>query len=282
MSDIFSILQAVWSYFISSLNIFIPQYILPNLQLILQIILILIVGFFVARLSKTVTVKLLTMAGLRKITIRTWTDDILKAVGYRGTLITLIGDLVKWFIYILVLGTIIEIAGFPGIFNIFSQIAIFVPRFIAAILIIVIGFLIADFFGKVFEEAGRRIFQDDFLSSFTGGLIKYSVAFVSIIISLALIGIDTFSLTVMLAIILTSVVIMLVIGVKDMFPNFTAGIYLKKNIKIGEHIKTGNYSGKVERIEPLAVVIKSGAKTVSIPSSFLIKNPVEKRNNKSR
>ena len=276
MSDIFSILQAVWSYFISSLNIFIPQYILPNLQLILQIILILIVGFFVARLSKTVTVKLLTMAGLRKITIRTWTDDILKAVGYRGTLITLIGDLVKWFIYILVLGTIIEIAGFPGIFNIFSQIAIFVPRFIAAILIIVIGFLIADFFGKVFEEAGRRIFQDDFLSSFTGGLIKYSVAFVSIIISLALIGIDTFSLTVMLAIILTSVVIMLVIGVKDMFPNFTAGIYLKKNIKIGEHIKTGNYSGKVERIEPLAVVIKSGAKTISIPSSFLIKNPVEK------
>ncbi|RLJ05552.1 MAG: hypothetical protein DRP18_02825 [Candidatus Aenigmatarchaeota archaeon] len=276
MSDIFSILQAVWSYFISSLNIFIPQYILPNLQLILQIILILIVGFFVARLSKTVTVKLLTMAGLRKITIRTWTDDILKAVGYRGTLITLIGDLVKWFIYILVLGTIIEIAGFPGIFNIFSQIAIFVPRFIAAILIIVIGFLIADFFGKVFEEAGRRIFQDDFLSSFTGGLIKYSVAFVSIIISLALIGIDTFSLTVMLAIILTTAVIMLLMGVKDMFPNFTAGIYLKKNIKIGEHIKTGNYSGKVERIEPLAVVIKSGAKTVSIPSSFLIKNPVEK------
>ncbi|RLJ08963.1 MAG: hypothetical protein DRP16_00240 [Candidatus Aenigmatarchaeota archaeon] len=276
MSDIFSIFQAVWSYFISSLNIFIPQYILPNLQLILQIILILIVGFFVARLSKTVTVKLLTMAGLRKITIRTWTDDILKAVGYRGTLITLIGDLVKWFIYILVLGTIIEIAGFPGIFNIFSQIAIFVPRFIAAILIIVIGFLIADFFGKVFEEAGRRIFQDDFLSSFTGGLIKYSVAFVSIIISLALIGIDTFSLTVMLAIILTTAVIMLLMGVKDMFPNFTAGIYLKKNIKIGEHIKTGNYSGKVERIEPLAVVIKSGAKTVSIPSSFLIKNPVEK------
>ncbi|RLJ09320.1 MAG: hypothetical protein DRP13_00510 [Candidatus Aenigmatarchaeota archaeon] len=276
MSDIFSILQAVWSYFISSLNIFIPQYILPNLQLILQIILILIVGFFVARLSKTVTVKLLTMAGLRKITIRTWTDDILKAVGYSGTLITLIGDLVKWFIYILVLGTIIEIAGFPGIFNIFSQIAIFVPRFIAAILIIVIGFLIADFFGKVFEEAGRRIFQDDFLSSFTGGLIKYSVAFVSIIISLALIGIDTFSLTVMLAIILTTAVIMLLMGVKDMFPNFTAGIYLKKNIKIGEHIKTGNYSGKVERIEPLAVVIKSGAKTVSIPSSFLIKNPVEK------
>ena len=276
MSDIFSIFQAAWSYFISSLNIFIPQYILPNLQLILQIILILIVGFFVARLSKTVTVKLLTMAGLRKITIRTWTDDILKAVGYRGTLITLIGDLVKWFIYILVLGTIIEIAGFPGIFNIFSQIAIFVPRFIAAILIIVIGFLIADFFGKVFEEAGRRIFQDDFLSSFTGGLIKYSVAFVSIIISLALIGIDTFSLTVMLAIILTTAVIMLLMGVKDMFPNFTAGIYLKKNIKIGEHIKTGNYSGKVERIEPLAVVIKSGAKTVSIPSSFLIKNPVEK------
>jgi len=274
MFDVF--LQTLWVWFVSVLNSVFMNYVIPNLQLIVQIVILVIVGYITGIICKTITVKILTMIGFKKITTRSWTDDILKAVGYRGSIVTLIGDLVKWFVYILILGVIIELIGFPGLFNIFSQIAIFVPRFIAAILIIVIGFLIADFFGKVFEEAGRRIFQDDFLSSFTGGLIKYSVAFVSIIISLALIGIDTFSLTVMLAIILTTAVIMLLMGVKDMFPNFTAGIYLKKNIKIGEHIKTGNYSGKVERIEPLAVVIKSGAKTVSIPSSFLIKNPVEK------
>ncbi len=254
----------------------VPEYIIPNLQVIIQVIVLLVVAYVVGKIGKAVTVKLLSVVGLKKITIRSWTDDILKAVGYRGTIVGLIGDLVKWFIYILFLGAIIETLGFPGLVNVFNQIAIFVPRFILAILIVVIGFLVADFMGKVFEEAGRRFFVDEALGFLSGAFIKYSIALISVIMSLSLVGLDTVSLTVMFSVVLGGTIAVFLLGVKDILPNFSSGIALKREIKHGEHIKVGEYSGYVERINPTSIVLKSGQKRIIIPNSLLMSRPVEK------
>jgi len=170
----------LWVWLVGFFTGLIPNYILPNLQIILQVLILLIVAYISGRVGKTLTIKLLSVAGLKKITIRSWTDDILKAVGYRGTIVGLIGDLVKWFIYILVLSTIIQTLGLPGLVNIFNQITGFVPRFIVSILIVVVGFLIADFLGKIFEEAGKRFLADETLGIFSGVFIKYSIALVSV------------------------------------------------------------------------------------------------------
>ena len=278
MFDVF--LQTLWVWFVSVLNSVFMNYVIPNLQLIVQIVVLVIVGYITGIICKTITVKILTMIGFKKITTRSWTDDILKAVGYRGSIVTLIGDLVKWFVYILILGVIIELIGFPGLFNIFSQIAIFVPRFIAGVLIIVIGFLIADFLGKVFEEAGRRIFDDEQLGMLSGGIAKYSIATISIIMALALIGIDTVSLTIMFAIILIAVVTVLIIGLKDIFPNFAVGVHVKRNFRIGERIRVCDYTGVIEKMEPLYIVLKVGSKSVRIPNHMLVNNPVERLSKK--
>lgn len=276
MASINEILQAVWIWITNFTNNIMPVYVLPNIQLIIQIIILLIVGYIGGKIGKIIVVKILSVTGLKKITIRTWTEDILKAMGYKGTIVGLIGDLVKWFIYILVLGVIIDTLGLPGFVNIFNQIAGFVPRFIAAILIIVIGFLIADFLGKIFEEAGRR-FIGEVISSFSGGLVKYSIALVSIIMALALIGLDTTPLNIMFTLILAAIVVVLTIGIKDMLPNVTAGMYLRKTLRHGEHVKIGPYSGIVEKIEPMAVTLRQGSKRILIPNHILAKNPIERR-----
>ncbi len=276
MTGINEVLQAIWVWITDFTSNVMPVYVLPNIQLIIQIIILLIVGYIGGKLGKIVIVKILSVTGLRKITIRTWTEDILKAMGYKGTIVGLIGDLVKWFIYILVLGMIIDTLGFPGFVNIFNQIAVFVPRFIAAILIIVIGFLIADFLGKIFEEAGRS-FIGEVISSFSGGLVKYSIALVSIIMALALIGLDTTPLNIMFTLILAAIVVILTIGIKDMLPNVTAGMYLKKILRHGEHVKIGQHSGIVEKIEPMAVTLRQGSKRILIPNHILSKNPIERR-----
>ncbi len=278
VQEFFQLLSAT---IIEFLNKFIPEYIIPNLQLIIQIIGLFIVAYVVGRVAKAITVRILSMVGLRRITIRSWTDDILRAVGYRGTIVGLIGDLVKWFVYIVFLGVIIEILGFPGLVIIFNQIAIFVPRFIISILVIVIGFLIADFLGKVFEEAGRRFFVDESLGFLSGAFIKYSIALISIIMSLSLIGLDTLSLTILFFVLLIGALSLFIIGIRDVLPNFTAGLQIRKELKYGEHIKIGQYSGIVERINPTSVVIKNGSKTVTVPASYFIKNPVERIKHKS-
>lgn len=276
MASINEVFQAVGVWITDFTTTVMPTYLLPNVQILIQIIILLIVGYIGGKLAKIVIVKILSVSGLKKITIKAWTEDVLKAVGYRGTIVGLIGDLVKWFIYILVIGLIIDTLGFPGIVNIFNQIAFFVPRAIVAILVIVIGFLIADFFGKIFEEAGRR-FIGEGISSFSGGVVKYSVALVTVIMALAIIGLDTTPLNIMFAVILTTIMLVLIIGIKDLLPNLTAGMHLRKSLKHGEHVKIGTHSGIIEKIEPMTITLRNGSKRIMIPSRIVAENPVERR-----
>ncbi len=278
--DIQEFAQSLWTWMVNFFSSFPETYILPNLQLIIQAGALLITAYILGKIGKAVTVKLLSIIGLKKVTIRSWTDDILRAVGYRGNIVTLIGDMVKWFIYILFLGLIIEILGFPGLLNTFTQIAVFVPKFIVAILIIVVGFLIADFMGKVFDEAGRRFFAEETISVIAGAFIKYTIAIASIVMSLGVLGLDGGSLNIILAIMLVGVISVLILAIKDILPDFTAGLHLKKELRHGEFIKVNGHKGMVERVDSISVTLRDGQKKLVIPNSLLVKTVVEKQGRK--
>jgi hypothetical protein len=251
-------------------------YIIPNLKVIAWIIIILVIAYIVGRVSKIIVVKILGGVGFKKLTTRTWSESVLRITGYKGTIVGLIGDIVKWIVYILFLAFIIQNIGLAGVADIFTQTAGFLPRIIGAILIIVLGFIVADFFGKIFEEAGRRFLQEDGLSSLSGGVVRYSIAIISVIMALAFVGIDTIALTVMMAVIFSAFMVMIIIGVKDIFPNFTAGLHLKKALKPGETISIGGHSGVVDKVNALTITLKSGNKSTNIPNSDFIKKPTEK------
>jgi len=268
-------LEAFGAKVLMFLQKLIPEYILPNLQLIIQVLILMFLAFIIGRALKTITIKILKSLGLKRITTRTWTESVIKFTGYRGNVVELIADLVKWLVYIVFLSLIIETVGLPGIAGLFNQVAAFMPRFIGAIVTIVVGFIIADFFGKVFEEAVRKFSQDDILSKISGGMIKYSIAIISIIMSLSLIGLDATSLTVMFSAVLITMISLLIIGLRDLLPNYSAGFHIKNQYKVGQKIKIGQYSGIIQKIYPLNVVLNTKDGVVTIPNSLLLKEPVK-------
>ena len=274
--DINSFMQGSYDLIVNFSQEFLPTYIFPNLQFIIQIILIILVGYVAGRISKAVVKKILFVAGLRRMTARTWTEDVLKAAGYKGDVVEFIGDLIKWSIYILTLAVVIQVLGFTTIAGLFNQVIIFVPKLILAILVIIIGFMVADFFGKVFEEGARKFLREDVIARFSGGMMKYSVSMISIIIALALIGLDINALLIFFSALLAVVVIVFSIGLKDLIPNFTAGLHLKNTLKVGDKIKVENYHGVVERIDPFSTMLRVNRKNIILPNSLLIKEPVEK------
>jgi len=98
--DINVIFQTVYAWILNFLQEFLPRYILPNLQLIIQILLIVVVGYISGRILKAVVKKILSVAGLKRMTTRTFTEDVLRVTGYKGDVVEFIGDLVKWSVYI--------------------------------------------------------------------------------------------------------------------------------------------------------------------------------------
>jgi small-conductance mechanosensitive channel len=274
--DVNTFLHSLYVWLMSFFKNFLPEYILPNLQLIIQIVIILLVGYIAGKIGKVVVTKILYVAGLKRITAKTWTEDILKVTGYKGNVVELIGDLVKWCVYIIFLAIIVQFLGLTSVAYVFNQVLIFVPRFIVAILVIVIGFIVADFFGKVFEEAIIKIFGEEILSKFSGGLIKYSIAMVALIIALSMIGLDINSLLVLFSALLIMIIVVSFLGLKDLIPNFTAGIHLKNVLKVGDKIRIRNYSGVIERVNTYSVDLRVGKKTVTIPNSLILKEPIER------
>ena len=269
--------QSAYNQTINFFNQFIPNFIVPNLQLIIQVIILLLIAFIVGKISKSIVTKFLAVIGLKRVTARSWVGSILKVTGYRGTVVELIGDLVKWLIYILFLAFIIQILGIQEIAGLFNQIAAFIPRFIGAIVIVILGFLIADFFGKVFEEAARRFIQEEILANLSGGVVKYTIAVVVIVMALSLIGIDATSLIIMFSIILSAIMVIIIIGLKDSFPSFSAWLHLRKELKMGEFIKIGKESGIVEKITPLSITLLNGTKRITVPNYLFMKESFERK-----
>jgi len=274
--DINAIIETTYTWIINFAKDFLPRYVFPHLQLIIQILLIIVVGYISGRICKAVVRKILSVAGLRRATARTWTEDVLRVTGYRGDVVEFIGDLVKWSIYILTLAVVIQVLGFTTVAGLFNQIIIFVPKLILAILVIIIGFMIADFFGSVFEEGARKMMGEDVLAKFSGGLVKYSVSMVAFIIALGLIGLDINAMLILFSALLAVVVILFSMGMEDLIPNFTAGIHLRNTLRVGDRIKVGKYTGVVERIEPFSIVLRVNRKNIIIPNSVLLREPVER------
>ncbi|MBN2330420.1 MAG: mechanosensitive ion channel [Candidatus Aenigmarchaeota archaeon] len=278
--DLNSLGQSLWAWIADFSSKLLPEYILPNLWLIFEVVFILVIAYIVGRFGKFVTKRLLSMVGLKRMTAKSWAENVLKITGYKGSVVELIGDLVKWLIYILFFTFILQTLGLSGVADVFGQIANFVPRSIGAILLMVIGFIIADFFGKVFGEAGFRMLQDQDLGKFVGGLVRYTIGMVVLIMSLALIGLDIAALSILLAALLVTIIMITAISLKDILPEITSGIQVKSRLKAGDRVKVDGYSGVVESIRPLVTMLNSGKSVIIMPNSILTKNPVEKQNRK--
>jgi small-conductance mechanosensitive channel len=274
--DLNSVLQPIGLWLADFSSRILPEYILPNIRIILQLVLILAIAYICARLGKALTAKLLHIVGLKRLTEKSWAEGVLRITGYKGSVVELISDLVKWLIYIMFFTLILQTVGLSAVADIMGQIAIFVPRFIGAILLIVVGFIIADFFGKVFGEAASKTMGIEALGSFIGGIVRYTIGMVVLIMSLALIGIDIAALAILLSAMLVMVIIITTFGIKDILPEITAGIQLKNIIKVGEKVKVSGYSGAVEGIDPVSTRIKTRNSTVLIPNSTLAKAVIEK------
>lgn len=274
--------NSLWQSIVTWLGQFssrlLPDYIIPNLWLIFEVVLILIVAYIIGRVGKTVTKRILSIVGLNRLTAKSWADNVLKVAGYRGSIVELIGDLVKWLIYILFFTLILQMVGLSGVADIFSQIANFVPRFIGAILLIVVGFIIADFFGKVSEEAGGKFMEDLHLGRFVGGVIRYTVGMVVLVMSLALLGLDIVALAILLSALLVILIVITIVGIKDMLPEITAGIQVREMLKVGDRVKVAGYGGVVEEMKPLVTKLSTGKSVIIMPNSMLTENPVEKKN----
>lgn len=114
---------------------------LPNL---LGFLVILVVGYVVAKVVKGVVVKLLQKAGLDKALHSGHTGQYVEQVSPGASPARLVGTIAFWLIFLFVLSAAIGALKIPAVTSFMNQVLAYLPNVIAAVLIFVIAGVIAS------------------------------------------------------------------------------------------------------------------------------------------
>lgn len=167
-----------------------------------------------------------------------------------------------------------ELLGLPIITRWLSQVAEYLPRLIAAVLIIVFGLLVAKGVGHVVQRTAttarlpvaRRLRR----------LSEVSIALASGVVAIEQLGLEIAFLKafvlIVLAAILGGAALSFGLGSRDIVANVLSAHYLQKVYQVGQVIRFEDVEGRIVRITQIALIIDDGDGEVVIPAQQLAKS----------
>ncbi|MGD2077030.1 MAG: mechanosensitive ion channel [Chloroflexota bacterium] len=265
--------QQFWTDTIDQLGESLAQW----LPAILGAIILLIVGWLVARLVQAVLVRLLRRVGLNQLAERTGIDRGLSTIGTQSTLSYLLARTTYWlvliFFVLLALGALgltdVVTSALNGFFS-------FLPRLISATVIFLVGAFIARIAGDAITAVSLQ--SNIATGRVLGQAIRYSILLVVIILSLDELGVQTTILTTIIIITIGAVGLGLALafglGNRDLAHSIMAGFHAREEFNPGQQLSVGQYTGRLVRIGATKTLIETDDGPVSVPNIVLLNEVV--------
>ena len=118
---------------------------LSYLPQLLGAVVILIVGYLVAKVLQAVTGRVLQSMGFDRWMERGGIKQFFDRTRTNQTPVSLLGKLVFWFIFIIAITMAMDALGIPQVSAVFAQLVAYIPNIVAAVLILVLAALLANF-----------------------------------------------------------------------------------------------------------------------------------------
>lgn len=220
----------------------------------------LVIGYLVGRLNE----ELLTASGVPETVEGTPFERTAQSIG--TSTVEIVARLSSWFIYGIAVLTAIHIAQLLDTDAFWLRVTEFVPQVFIAVLVLILGFIIADKAELVVGEYLRGVKLPEV--SLLPKLVKYSVLYVTLIIALGQIGVHVVALLILLTVYAAGVVVVGTIAFKDFLVSSAAGIYLLLNqpYGIGDEIRIGDQTGIVQEVDLFVTKIEDDSEEYIVPN----------------
>ncbi|MDQ3076476.1 MAG: hypothetical protein M3Q63_00255 [bacterium] len=123
--------------------------VLQYLPTIIGAILILFIGWIIAIVLGSLVQNAVKLIGLDETIERTGINQKLRVTGQYKLLSGMLGKLTKWFIILITLIAIANTFNLPQVTQFLNAVALYIPRVIVAVIILVIGMLLSDFVARI-------------------------------------------------------------------------------------------------------------------------------------
>lgn len=151
-------------------------------------ILILVIGWLIAKFLAFVVVRGLRLMRFDVVTSKAGVDGFLKEGGTKKTTIDILGVLVYWFVILITLLTTFNVLGLSVVAELFNRIALYVPKVIVAVLILAIGLYFARLVAEAVTTYARNVGMAD--AELMGRLSRYAIMAFVIIVTLQQVEVD--------------------------------------------------------------------------------------------
>lgn len=155
---------------------------------LLGAILILVIGWLIAKFLAFVVVRGLRLMRFDVVTSKAGVDGFLKEGGTKKTTIDILGVLIYWFVILITLLTTFNVLGLGVVAELFNRIALYVPKVIVAVLILAIGLYFARLVAEAVTTYARNVGMAD--AELMGRLSRYAIMAFVIIVTLQQVDVD--------------------------------------------------------------------------------------------
>jgi len=130
-----------WSAFATKVGAFLPD--------LFAALIILIVGWVLCNIGQRLVVRLLRACQFDRLADRSGINRGLELGGIRQSSTEILGLLVFWFFFLFVVGLTLETVGLTGATETLNTIYLYVPKVVAAIVVLILGLYLASFLETV-------------------------------------------------------------------------------------------------------------------------------------
>ncbi len=246
----------------------------PN---ILISLLIMLIGWLVARSLSFLVFKAIQLSKLEQFTSKAIGRDVSEKTENGVNLAQIVKKIVYWTVILLFAVFASETLGWVVVTQELGNLLTYLPKLFSAVVIFIIGLYIAGFIRQAISTGINSLRLQ--ASGVVSTAAYYLIMILVTITALNQAGIDTGAITTNFIVIIGSLFLAFALafglGAKDILGNMVASLYAKKTFHSGQVIKINGVEGTIEKIDSVNLILNIGERRVPMPVKKLVEETVE-------
>jgi small-conductance mechanosensitive channel len=235
-------------------------------------LIILLVGYLVARVVRGITRVVLSRIGFDPLVERTGITGTLRGLGVRVPLSQFVAQIIFFLLLLSFLITSTRLMGLEAVAALLAGLLAFLPSMIAALIVFLLGGIVAKFLGDVITSMGlgtglsyaRRL----------GAVVQHLISLFVVVLALGVLGIDTTilitALTILIAAFGLALGLSLGLGSRGLVQHILAGHYMRQRLPMGQSILLEDVRGQVSDIGSVNTLVSTPDGEAVIPNALLL------------
>ncbi|APG27853.1 hypothetical protein A7E78_08415 [Syntrophotalea acetylenivorans] len=229
---------------------------------------LLLVGWLAARLAQFAVGEILKRLGLDRLGEKAGAARLLQDLSMDASVSRLLARLIYWLVLLVFVLAAAESLGLQGMSTTLQSVVDYLPKVLAAMLILLLGGLIARLVGNTLGAMADR-------SGIRGGLAlgqasRYIILVFVGVLALEQLGVQTALLVSFATVLITALMLALALsfgwGSRELARCIMAGFHLREVFLVGQILQVRGHRGRLTAIGPIKTMLETELGRVSLPN----------------